>query len=343
MPRSPTGVSRPRGKPPMTSSNEARATAALGEPQGAIGLLERWIASAGADAEALALLIDLRAVVDGPDAALERLDRAIAAGLDPADPATLPLLRSYGQHAAAAGQPGRARAIIESALAKRPEAPHLWVLEAGSLDAAGRAEEAEAAFDRALELAPQNPTVRMTFGHWLAARGRSEEALAMFDAAQRAAPGLFDASFQASRILSALGRDEEAERKLREVVRLNPLHAGACNDLAWLLAEANRELDFALQLARRAVRLQPSGATLDTLGWVHLHRGEFDDAIATLEQAVARTPDEAGFRYRLGVALDRAGRDAEARTAYQAALAQGAFPEAAAAREALSRLENGTS
>ena len=58
----------------------------------------------------------------------------------------------------------------------------------------------------------------------------------------------------------------------------------------------------------------------------------------TLEQAVAQKPDDPGFRYRLGLALARSGRDAAAREAFTRALATGSFPEAEQARAELARL-----
>jgi tetratricopeptide (TPR) repeat protein len=60
----------------------------------------------------------------------------------------------------------------------------------------------------------------------------------------------------------------------------------AANNLAWILAQQNRELDRALQLASKARELQPDNpAILDTLGFVHLARREYTDAINVLEHA----------------------------------------------------------
>jgi tetratricopeptide (TPR) repeat protein len=60
----------------------------------------------------------------------------------------------------------------------------------------------------------------------------------------------------------------------------------AANNLAWILAQQNRELDRALQLANKARELQPDNpAILDTLGFVHLARREYTDAINVLEHA----------------------------------------------------------
>jgi tetratricopeptide (TPR) repeat protein len=60
----------------------------------------------------------------------------------------------------------------------------------------------------------------------------------------------------------------------------------AANNLAWILAQQNRELDRALGLANKARELQPENpAVLDTVGFVHLARREYTDAITVLEHA----------------------------------------------------------
>jgi tetratricopeptide (TPR) repeat protein len=60
----------------------------------------------------------------------------------------------------------------------------------------------------------------------------------------------------------------------------------AANNLAWILAQQNRELDRALGLANKARELQPDNpAVLDTVGFVHLARREYTDAITVLEHA----------------------------------------------------------
>jgi Flp pilus assembly protein TadD len=164
-------------------------------------------------------------------------------------------------------------------------------------------------------------------------------AIALFDRAATLAPERVDYAYAAAQISLALGNGDEAEGRLRDIVRTDPGHAGARNDLAWILAERGAELDFALALAEEARRRDESAATLDTLGWVHLKRGEADKAVAVLEKAVELKPDDPSIRYRLGVALREAGDEERARATLKGALGAGAFPEAGDARRELAQLE----
>jgi tetratricopeptide (TPR) repeat protein len=68
----------------------------------------------------------------------------------------------------------------------------------------------------------------------------------------------------------------------------------AANNLAWLYAEHNSQLDRALELAGDATKLSPNNpAVLDTLGFVLLKRREYSSAVKILETAArlsASTP-----------------------------------------------------
>ena len=85
--------------------------------------------------------------------------------------------------------------------------------------------------------------------------------------------------------------------------------------------------------------MDPSPDVLDTLGWVHLKRGETQAAVAAFREAIAARPDSASIRYRLGMALDRSGESEEAREMLRTALGTGNFPEAEEAKRELARLE----
>jgi len=72
------------------------------------------------------------------------------------------------------------------------------------------------------------------------------------------------------------------ERALREGDQTGT----AANNLAWLYAEHSQQLDRALTLAQSAADRSPNQpAILDTLGFVHLQRREYTDAVKYLENA----------------------------------------------------------
>ena len=102
------------------------------------------------------------------------------------------------------------------------------------------------------------------------------------------------------------------------------------NNLAWVLAEDLDRPDEALPLAERAVELVPrSGENLDTLGWIHYRRGNYEQAAALLRDATTRLPKNGAVHYHLGLAYAKLGRREDAASALRrASLLDGPLAEA---------------
>jgi tetratricopeptide (TPR) repeat protein len=117
--------------------------------------------------------------------------------------------------------------------------------------------------------------------------GRVDEASRVLDAARAAAADEPDVLYDLSQAYNRLGQRQTAEDVLQQVLKLDPLHAGASNDLGYAWAVQGRNLGEAEALARVAVTAEPDNAALlDSLGWVLYKRGRFDEAREALEQAV---------------------------------------------------------
>jgi tetratricopeptide (TPR) repeat protein len=279
--------------------------------------------------------------VSGPEAS----QKAIAAsGFDLADPANLELLQQSVENLSLLDRTREALAAIDAAAARTPESAPLFELRGLTLARGDDPAGARKAFERALEIDPKSAHALAGLGTLRGQAGEFDAAIELFGRADALAPGDGSYAYSAAQITLAAGKREDAKTRLRSVVERHPSQIGARNDLAYLLAEDGAELDLALSLAQEAQRRSPTPEVLDTLGFVHLQRGEAKEAVAALERAVAAlaaaTGDRssASIRYRLGVALETAGEVERARESFEAALAQGDFPEAAAARSELARL-----
>jgi tetratricopeptide (TPR) repeat protein len=104
-------------------------------------------------------------------------------------------------------------------------------------------------------------------------------------------------------VYSTAGKVAKAEEQLTLVLDADPNDATANNDLGYLMADQNHDLDRAERLIRKAIELDqeqmkstardeqaevvPNAAYIDSLGWVLFRRGRLAEARRELEKAVS--------------------------------------------------------
>jgi tetratricopeptide (TPR) repeat protein len=285
---------------------------------------------------ALAEEAQLVAREKGADAAI-RLLREKGAALGA--PAYEPALRTLVELDRAAGRQRQASELVDGLAAKRPDSAGLQALRGELRLAAGDRTSAAAAFAEALQLDPHSAAALAGQARVARSEGRAAEAVALFERAAAETSGNAQYEFEAAQALLASGDAAGGRKRLEALLPRHPEHAGAANDLAWLLASMGEDLDRALQLAERASRLLPGHETLDTLGYVHLQRGELADAVGAFERALEADPGYGTARYHLGLTLAKKGDRDAALAALRGALESGPFPEADQARTELAKLE----
>jgi serine/threonine protein kinase/WD40 repeat protein len=119
---------------------------------------------------------------------------------------------------------------------------------------------------------------------------------------------------------------EPALLALRRAIALDPSHATAHNDLAWLLLVGPRELrdpKEALALARKAIELAPRRLLFyDTLGVALYRNRQLDDAVTALEKSLeaSRGRADAFDLFFLAMCHHRLGAPAKAKSCYDRAV-----------------------
>ena len=112
------------------------------------------------------------------------------------------------------------------------------------------------------------------------------------------------------------GDDDAAIQIFQQVINLAPEHPLALNNLATLLSERSNQLSEALGYIDQAIQIsgrQP--ALLDTLGTIQYRMGEFQQAIASLEEAVSLGSVDARYQFHLAVAYQKSGQAEKSREA----------------------------
>lgn len=163
------------------------------------------------------------------------------------------------------------------------------------------------------------------YASMLVAQNRTDEAIAQYQKVAEKKPAA--PMFTLLGILEdARGNTGEAEKNYRQALGFAPESPIAANNLAWLIAENQGNLDEALQLATGVVaRNQTVAGYYDTLGWVYLKKGLYLPAVEQFKKAVTLdekggSPANPGYRVRLGMALAHTSDKASARREVETSL-----------------------
>ena len=91
-----------------------------------------------------------------------------------------------------------------------------------------------------------------------------------------------------------------ASIEFRKAIALYPDFADAYNYLGYMLVESDGNLDEAIDLIKRALKIDPeNGAYIDSLGWAYFKKGMVVEALRELERAVELEPDEPEIKEHL--------------------------------------------
>ena len=88
-------------------------------------------------------------------------------------------------------------------------------------------------------------------------------------------------------IYDATGEWEESDKLYLELISNDSTDAQAYNNYAYSLVERNENIEFALELAKNAIRLEPkSAAYLDTIGWIYFKLSKLDKALFYIRESI---------------------------------------------------------
>jgi tetratricopeptide (TPR) repeat protein len=242
------------------------------------------------------------------------------------DPALYDARRLVGAIFNAYGNYADARAAFAEIPPSSPQYEQAQIELAGSLAAEDRIDDAIASLRAAIRRDPGADEARLTIAGLYADAGRHEAAVKAAEKAIARLPGepAQDAwRYYVTRAASLieLDRFEKAEVDLKRAVEIAPEEPVALNYLGYSWAERGINLDEAFALIEKAVALRPqSGAIIDSLGWAHYQRGDYEAALPHLEKAAALEPGDPTVTEHLGDVYWRIGRTLEARFQWERAL-----------------------
>jgi tetratricopeptide (TPR) repeat protein len=210
------------------------------------------------------------------------------------------------------------------------------------LASSGKPAEARAALAAAKAAGPNSVGSDLDIARMDLLENKTDEAKGILSALLARDSGNSAAGMMMAEVQIKNGNPAAAIDQYRKILGKTPRDSSALNNLAYLLADRNEQLDEALKYAQQAKELAPYDSGIDdTIGWVHYRKGLYPTAVKYFEAATSKRPTAAG-KYHLAMAYLKMGdRRRGTETLNQALNLDATLPEAAFAKQVLADLVKG--
>jgi tetratricopeptide (TPR) repeat protein len=180
----------------------------------------------------------------------------------------------------------------------------------------GDAARAEAELKEGMKAFPQDLSLRLKLGQTYLAEKKYSDAEAQFQDILKLNETSPEALHHLGLVYQLTEKHDQAADAYERALRVQPDSFTVLNNLAYLYAEQGTRLDESLKLAQRAEQRAPNNPeVLDTLGFVHYQRKEYDPALKYLKRAkdLSKGQPPALWLYHCALVYEAKGMKAEAR------------------------------
>lgn len=241
-----------------------------------------------------------------------------------ADPSNMRGLLGQSRAFLLDGQPDKAVQIVEAESQKYPNRVDLLSALGNSQASAGQVDKAIATFQGLLPKvsdARQQGDLWTRIGEAYLRKGDIQQSINSIEKARQGQPNNTNLTIDLAMLYEAQNKRDVARKYYEQAVKIEPTNALALNNLAYLIAESNGDLEQALTYATRAKQRLPDHAEInDTLGWIYLKKNLTDNAIDTFRNLVVQAPQNSTYHYHYAMALNQKGDREAAKKECQAAL-----------------------
>jgi tetratricopeptide (TPR) repeat protein len=212
----------------------------------------------------------------------------------------------------AQNKPDAALQLLRDEVAKSPDRTDLRLALGNTAAQTGHFDEALGAFTAYLNGLDKNSKQRgdayLLIGEVYRRKNDDASAIANLQQARQILPDNSVVLSTLALTLDHAGKWSEAKQVYESALKVGSDNGIVLNNLAYLMAEHNGDLDDALTKAGRAKQLLPNTAEVsDTLGWIYLKKNLSDSAIQIFKELVQKAPNQATFRYHLAMAYSQKG------------------------------------
>lgn len=210
---------------------------------------------------------------------------------------------------------------MNKAIAAEPDRRDLKLFLANLEVVGEKYDEAVQGYQELLNKDPKNADLLFRLAESYRRKGDLNKAVDQLRLAAQAAPNNTKPLLMLAEILDGTGRAEQAQPIYEQILKIQPDHPVALNNLAYIKAEKGVDLEEALGMVRRAQQKDPhSDEIADTLGWIYIRKNLSEDAVRVFQDLTTKEPKNPIFHYHFGMALQEKGDKTAARRELEEAL-----------------------
>lgn len=210
---------------------------------------------------------------------------------------------------------------VQVAIQKEPQRGDLKLFLAHLDVRSAHYDDAIGLYKTLIDKEPKSPSLLFQLAETERRKGDENAAIETFRQCTQEAPNSTACLLQLGLLMEGTGKRELAKPIYEQILKIEPDHPVALNNLAFIKAEEGVDLDQALTMAQRARQKAPTQPDIaDTLGWIYIKKNMSQDAVRVFADLVQKDPNNSTFHYHYGMALLQTGDKSSARKEFETAL-----------------------
>lgn len=222
---------------------------------------------------------------------------------------------------AAQNRLGDAIKETQAAIDKDPQRQDLKLVLAKFYVRSEHYNEAISLYQGLLKEDPRSRDLLWQLGETERRKGDLNTAIDTFRRCSQSSPSDTSCLTQLGMIYEGTGKTDQSKPIWEQILKIQPDHALALNNLAYAKAQDGVDLDQALTMSQKARQQMPNNPMVsDTLAWIYVKKYLNDDAVRIYKDLTTQVPNSPTFHYHYGVALLQKGDKPSAKKELLAAL-----------------------
>jgi tetratricopeptide (TPR) repeat protein len=217
----------------------------------------------------------------------------------------------------------KAQEEADAAFKKWPADREVRVSRASLLAEMGKTDAAAADIKKMLD-GTNDRAIQLALADLYVKGRKFDDAAKSLDAAEKSSESQedkIDVWFKRGAMFERMKNVSAAETEFRKVLAVMPDNPATLNYLGYMLTDRNLRLPEALAMIQKAVDRDPNnGAYLDSLGWAYFRMGKLPEAEDNMRRAVELTPHDPTMRDHYAEVLFKAAKVREAVAQWEASL-----------------------